>query len=238
MKINNFLKDRKYAAIVPVAAALLCSAPGLTAETHYKPRISLGGRAGMTMSKMSFSPSVKQNWLMASAGAITFRYTEEKLFGLIAEFGWAQRGWKENFEEAPFSYSRTITYLQLPVMTHIYFGSRRFKGFVNLGPEFSFALSSSISADFDYRDPENVPGFPVRNRITEQLWRDISNRFDYGITAGAGCEFYVQPRHSILLEARFYYGLGNIFPSSKADTFGASRSMSLEISLGYFFRLK
>ena len=97
------------------------------AETHYKPRISVGGKAGVSMAMMSFSPSVKQSWNMGTAGAVTFRYTEEKLFGLVAELGWVQRGWKENFEEHPFAYSRSLTYINLPILTHIYFGSRRFK---------------------------------------------------------------------------------------------------------------
>lgn len=79
--------------------------------------------------------------------------------------------------------------------------------------------------------------FP-RNRQTEQLYTDAKNKFDYGICASVGGEFYVQPRHSVLVEARFYYGLGNIYPASKADTFSASRNMSLELTLGYFFRLK
>ena len=61
-----------------------------SAQTHYKPHISVGIKGGMTLSEMSFSPSVKQKWNDGTAGALTFRYTEEKLFGLIAELGWTQ----------------------------------------------------------------------------------------------------------------------------------------------------
>ena len=68
------------------------------AETHYKPHISIGARGGVSLGEMSFSPSVKQSWVMGSTGYITFRYTEEKLFGVIAELGWVQRGWKENYK--------------------------------------------------------------------------------------------------------------------------------------------
>lgn len=215
--------------------------PALTAvaETHYQPHIWLGARAGATMSRMSFSPSVGQRWLMGSEGSLTFRYSEEKFFGVIAEFGWSQRGWSEDFgEDNPLRYRRSLTYLKLPVLSHIYFGSPRFKGFVNLGPELGFLLKSGTSANFDYTNPASSPHWPSRARRTEQLTAEISNRFDYGIMAGAGVEFYVQPRHSIVLEARFYYGLGNIFPSSKADTFSASRNMNLAFSLGYNFRLR
>lgn len=222
-----------------IAALGLCAAGAVSAETHYVPHIWLGGRAGMTMSRMSFSPSVSQGWLTGSAGAVTFRYSEEKVFGVIAELGWVQRGWSENFgENNPLRFHRSLTYLHLPILSHIYFGSPRFKGFVNLGPEFAYMIGNSTSANFDYHNPTSSPDWPERSRRTEQLTADISGKFDYGITAGLGVEFYVQPRHSVVLEARFYYGLGNIFPSSKADTFSASRSMDLEFTLGYNFRLK
>lgn len=218
---------------------LLALSAGLAAyaDTHYKSQIFVGARGGVSMGMMSFSPSVKQSWNIGSTGAVSVRYTEEKLFGIVAELGWVTRGWKENFEEAPLSYSRSLTYINLPVMTQIRFGSRRFKTFINLGPQFAYMIGSSIKSDFDYMNPASVSGFPA-NRQTEQLKLDIKNKFDYGICASIGFEFFVQPRHSILLEGRYYYGLGNIFPSRKADHFSASRNMSLEITLGYSFRLK
>lgn len=225
------------------ALMLLLAAAGASAETHYKPRISIGGRGGVSLSRISLSPSVRQGWLMGTAGSVTFRYTEEKLFGLIAELGWNQRGWSENFtdpygEPNPLSYKRTLTYITLPVMTHVYFGTRRMKFFFNAGPEVSYMIASSISSNFDYTNPTSSPHWPTRPRMTEQLTMDISNRFDYGITAGLGGEFYLNPRNSISLEGRFYYGLGNIFPAKVSDTFSASRCMSLEVTLGYWFRIK
>lgn len=189
------------------------------------------------MGQISFSPSVKQLWNMGSTGAVTFRYTEEKIFGLIAELGWVQRGWKENYELNPFSYNRTLTYINLPILTHIYFGSRRFKGFINLGPQVAYLIGDKISADFDYTNVSAVPNYPS-NRRYEQLDMPINSKFDYGICASLGMEFYVQPRHSLLLEARYYYGLGNIFSAKKADVFSASRPMSIEISIGYNFRIR
>ncbi|MDE6853863.1 MAG: PorT family protein [Muribaculaceae bacterium] len=217
-----------FVALVSLSAA---------AETHYKPHVFVGARGGLSMGQMSFSPSTKQLWNMGSTGAVTFRYSEEKIFGLIAELGWVQRGWKENFEQVPLNYRRTLTYINLPLLTHIYFGSRRYKGFVNLGPQVSYMIGDKIESDFDYEHPGNVKDFP-RNRRYEQLSMDVKNKFDYGICAGVGMEFYVHPRHSVTLEGRFYYGLGNIFPAAKADVFGASRPMSIEVTLGYNFRIK
>lgn len=222
------------------AALLLLSvfAGTCAAQTHYMPRISIGGRAGATLSRVDISPSVPQGWLTGTTGAVTFRYSEEKLFGLVAELGWAQRGWKEDFEESPLTYSRRLTYLTLPVMTQIIFGGRRAKCFVNLGPEVSYMIGESTSANFDYTNPGGASGWPDTPRQTEQLTMPVKNKFDYGITGSIGGEFYVQPRHSITLEVRYYFGLGNIFPSSKADTFSASRCTSIEATVGYYFRLR
>lgn len=169
---------------------------------------------------------------------LSFRYAEERHVGLIAELNISQRGWKEDFEGAPFSYSRRLTYMEIPVLTHIFFGSPKFKGFFNLGPVVGYMIGDNIKSDFDYAHPDQVAGFPLTNRSTEQMAMEIKNKFDYGITAGAGCEFVVKRRHAFTLEARYYFGLGNIYPSSKKDTFSASRGTSIMVTLGYMFRLK
>ncbi|MDE6134046.1 MAG: PorT family protein, partial [Muribaculaceae bacterium] len=150
-----------------IAAAILAlAAHPAPAETHYRPHVWIGGRAGMSMGMMSFSPSVKQSWNTGTTGAVTFRYSEEKIFGVIAELGWIQRGWKENYETLPFRYNRTLTYINLPILTHNYFGSRRFKCFVNLGPEFGLYIGYKISANFDYHNPASVDGYPTKTRMT------------------------------------------------------------------------
>ena len=98
-------------------------------------------------------------------------------------------------------------------------------------------ISDGIKANFNYTEAATLPSFP-KNRRYEQLSLKIKNRFDYGITAGAGVEFVIRRRHSITLEGRYYYGLGNIFPSSRSDEFSSSRGSSILVTLGYLFRLK
>lgn len=208
------------------------------AESHYKPHISVGVHGGMDMSQVTFSPSVKESWVQGITMGASIRYAEERLVGMMAELNLSQRGWKENFEEGPLEYSRTLTYISLPIMTHIYFGPPRFKCFFNLGPEFGYMLGESISSNFDYHNPTQAEGWPTKDRMTEQMEMEVHNKFDYGICGGFGCEFWLKPRHSIYLEARYYFGLGNIFPSTKADTFSASRNMTISFTLGYNFRLK
>ena len=224
---------RSVIAMVILLAAALPS----QAQKHYREHLWVGVHGGLSMSRQSFSPSIDQKMHNGFTGGVTFRYAEEKIFGLIGELNLVQRGWQENFKDNPeLSYKRNLTYISLPIMTHIYFGSRRFKGFVNLGPEISYMLSEDKSANFDYSDP-TAAEIPA-TRVTRQMTMDIKNKFDYGITAGIGVEFYLRPRHSLVLEARYYFGLGNIFPSTKADYFSASRASAIQVTLGYNFRLR
>lgn len=217
---------------------ILISVVATKAQTLYESRVSVGGKAGVTLSKTMFAPAVKQTMLMGYTAGVTFRYAEEKNFGLLAEVNVAQRGWKENFEEFPFEYTRQLTYLQIPIMTHITFGNTKVKGFFNAGPEVGFMIGESVTSNFEVNDYANIQGFPIINRHNEQLVLPIKNSIDYGISAGAGIELIAKRKHSFLLEGRFYYGLGNIFGSRKKDAFSASTSMSIMITLGYMYRLK
>lgn len=232
----RFIKSLTAAALVFLS--VIVAVPAAEAQSHYIPHISVGMRGGMDMGRVDMTPSIRQGWLWGSLGAVTFRYTEEKIFGLQAEFGFTTRGWKEDFEETSLQYSRSLTYLTLPVMTHINFGGPRARCFFNLGPELSLMIGENISSNFDYHNLKSVSEWPVRQRQTAQLTMPIANKFDYGITAGVGGEFYISPRNSITLEARYYFGLGNLFNSSKADHFSASRCSTIQFSAGYNFRLK
>lgn len=223
--------------ILTLTVLAIISATAINAQRHYVPHVHVGVHAGAALSQQSFYPSVKESMLPGMLFGLSFRYAEERHVGLLAELNIEQRGWKENFEEAPFNFQRRLTYIELPIMTHIFFGNRTVKGFFNLGPEVGYMIGDKTTADFPYMELPNVSDFPG-NRRYEQMQMEISSRFDYGITAGAGVEFIIRRRHSIILEGRYYYGLGNIFPSSKKDTFSASRGSSIQISLGYLFRLK
>ncbi|MDE6065236.1 MAG: PorT family protein [Duncaniella sp.] len=223
-----------------VALAAVALPFTVKAQREYSPNFSIGARGGVTLSSMAFTPEVHQKSLQGLTMGITARYTEERFFGLIGEVNLMQRGWQEDFarDEAPdFQYSRTLTYVQIPLLTHIYFGSRKVKFFFNLGPEVGFMINDKINANFDYMNYASIEGFPQGYRTNEQLKMDIQNKFDYGIAGGAGVEFFINRRNSLLLEGRYYFGLGNIFKATKRDYFASSRSTSIEISLAYLFRV-
>ena len=210
----------------------------LSAQTPYEGNIAVGGKAGATFSRVNFNPSVEQTLLPGMTAGVMFRYIEENHFGLLAELNVAQRGWKEQFDETDYRYSHRFTYLEFPVMTHIFFGNSRVKGFFNLGPELNVMLTDGITSNFDVQEAGRMDYFVHNTRHIEQMGMKVKNRLDYGICVGAGMEVNVTRRQSLLLEGRFYYGLTDVFPNHKTDVFSSSNSMTLMVTLGYFYRLK
>lgn len=223
---------RRIAFILAVLAVL--SAMG---QTHYEGTLSVGAKAGASLSRVGFTPTVQQKMLPGMTAGVMVRYIEEKNFGIIAELNLTQRGWKEQFDESDYNYSHRFTYLELPIMTHIFFGGRHVKGFFNLGPELNVMLGDGIQSNFAYQEAAGLEYFEQNTRHIEQLTMPVNRKVDYGICGGAGIEFCLNTRHSLLLEGRFYYGLTDVFPNHKTDIFSSSNPMTITVTLGYFYRL-
>lgn len=240
MSNRHFLPAACCSRLVALAFFLAVVHVHAIGQRHYVPHIHVGVHGGMSLSNVSFYPHIQEKMLQGMQMGVSFRYAEERHVGVMAELNIEQRGWQEDFEELnnTFEYYHRTTYIELPILTHIFFGSRVVKGFFNLGPELCYMISDNIHSNFDHMNPDKVEGFPTENRHIVQMGMEIKNRFDYGITVGAGIEFIIKKRHSILLEGRYYYGLGNVFPAAKKDYFSASRGSSILVTLGYMFRLK
>lgn len=217
---------------------LMLLPPSAAAQRYYSPDFAIGLKGGATLGLMGLSPTVKQTVTPGTTFGLVARYCEEKHVGLMAEVNFAQRGWAEKFDpQAGLSYTRHLSYVEIPVMTHIFFGSESMRGFINLGPQAGWLVNDNIVANFNYHNPAGEANFP-QNRRTEQLDMPVRYRLDYGILGGLGCELRLHRKHSLMLEGRYYFGLANIFPYSRGSIFGASRTMAISIAASYLFRVK
>lgn len=209
----------------------------MSGQTHYSSNVAIGGKAGVDFSRVFFNPHVTQNMVPGATVGVMVRYIEENHFGLIGELNFAQRGWAENFEGAPYNYSRTLNFVDLCFLAHIYFGSRvRF--FFNAGPQVGYYLGEKVKANFNPEEMQHLPDFPYVNRINYQMLEPTKIKLDYGISASLGAEYNINRRNSISLEGRFYFGLANIFSTKRADNFNASNQMTVAATVGYWFRVK
>lgn len=223
--------------LILILIGMVAGISAMKAQSHFDSRVWIGARGGVTLSEVMFKPAVTEKFGLGKTAGLMFRYSEENHFGLIAEVNFVQRGWAENFEELPYSYQRTLDYIEVPVMSHIYFG-RRGKFFFNAGPEVACYLGDHIKSNFDIYDTTDLPDFHSKSRRTEQLTMGVSQKLDFGIVAGLGGEFSINPRHSLSVEARLFYGIGNVMPSGRQDTFSTSNQLSIAVTAGYWFRVK
>lgn len=230
------LKKSKLLYFITLLIVIFCY-DNSNAQTHYQSNVAIGVKGGMDFSEVFFNPHVKQNFEPGATLGVMVRYIEENHFGLIGELNFAQRGWKENFEGAPYNYARDLNFIDLCFLAHVYFGARG-KFFFNAGPQVGYYLGEKVKANFNPEDTGSLPDFPNVNRINRQMTEPTNIKIDYGISAGLGGEFNLNRRNSIFAECRFYFGLANIFSTKRADYFNASNQMSLSATIGYWFRVK
>ena len=229
-------------SIVPVA---------MTAQIgEHRNDLAIGFNGGLNMSSVSFTPKVSQAQLNGITGRLSVRYVCEKYFStvcsLYGEINYSQMGWKEDIVDVndmpvintatglPEEYSRTVNYIQVPLMAHLAWGREQkgFAFFVNLGPQFGIYMSESTKTNFDFSDRNAADRV---NPVCAQDTMAVENKFDYGIAAGAGIEFSHPKVGHFLLEGRYYYGLGNIYGDSKRDYFGSSNFGTITVKLAYLF---
>lgn len=212
--------------------------------------MSIGFNGGYVLSTVGFNPKVNQNQHGGLTGGFTFKYVCEKYFNTVcsvqAEVNYAQIGWKErilDINDQPVinsvtglaeEYSRTINYIQIPVFAHLAWG-REVKGmqfFFQAGPQMGIYMSESTKTNFDF-DKRNTT-----DRVSDIVAQDtmaVEKKLDYGIAAGLGLEYSHPKIGHIQLEARYYYGLGNIYGDSKKDYFGKSNFGNIVVKLTYLF---
>lgn len=217
------MKRKLYNTLVGLMLAV-----ALYSQDVFKPELAVGASFGTNFSSIRFSPKVQQGMLMGYSGGFTVRYNSEKNVGLQAEINFIQQGWKEQFDENPeFAYSHSINYVELPFMTHIYFGGSKAKFFLNLGPKIGYALGDKIDSNL---------GDATLTTISEQHDMAIENKFDWGLCGGPGLEIRTGIGY-FLLEGRYYYALSNIFGSNKEDYFAQSSGQVLSVKLTYLLPL-
>lgn len=232
-----------------IIAALLSAGFTLPATAQIgEPRsnFSVGVNGGINLNSASFTPTIKQNSLMGITGGLTARYISEKYFAMICgaqvELNFSQRGWDELFEipgengdmvEDPTqTYTRKMTYIDIPFLAHLAFGNERgLQFFLNLGPQVGFLIGESETidgVDMDRLSSTQKAVYGVK----------IQNKFDYGIVGGGGVELRTKKAGSFIVEGRYYFALSDFYKTAKKDYFARAAHGTISVKLTYLFDLK
>ena len=99
--------------------------------------------------------------------------------------------------------------------------------FIHAGPQIGFFISDTRKKN-DAWENFTTP---------EQHDKDVENKFDYGITGGAGLELRTKAGN-FLVEGRYYYALSDFYKSTKKDYFSRSAHGTIVAKITYLFDLK
>ncbi len=221
------MKQRILLLIVFVAVSLASSAQ----DNSFRRELAVGVSGGVAFSSVNFIPKVYQGMLQGYTGGVLMRWVTENHLGLQLEVNYTQQGWSEDFPDHPdegYVYKRMGHYVEVPFLTHIYFGGKRVRFFINAGPKVGYLISEETEHNLRGAKP---------NRVNEQHFMPIENYFDWGLCGGPGIELRTGVG-SFLLEGRFYYALGDLFGNLKSDVFAKSSEQVLSVKLSYLFRVK
>ncbi len=203
--------------------SLLFICCGASAQYNFKkPELYVGTNQGVALwPHVGFDPKVEQTFDVRYHGGITLRYIIQKYFGIQAEVNYTQRGWSEKSSNGE-KYSHRLDYIEIPLATHIMFGPRNFKFYIQLGPKIRFLVNDVATAPFSEK-----PGI--------QQTKNIENKFDYSVFGGLGIEYRTKWAGCFFFEARYDYGLGNIFSVRKGEDFSVANNQAITLSVGFLF---
>ena len=247
------MKMRNRSILCIISLLMLFPLSSLAQVGEHRNDLAIGVNGGYMLSNVGFVPKVNQTFHGGYTGGLSLRYVCEKYFNSIcsiyAELNYAQMGWKEDIldrEDQPVineetqqaeSFSRTLNYVQLPIFARLGWGreQKSVQFFFQAGPQLGYYLSDKVTKNFEL-DKRN--SWKRANDEVHQDTMAVENKLDYGIAAGIGMEYSFPKLGHFMLEARYYYGLGNIYKDTKRDYFGKSNNSSIIVKLTYLFDLK
>jgi len=218
-----------------IAALLLVMNMVRSQTVDFRPEWAFGVNAGVNLTRVSFIPRIPQTLLLQGDGGLTARYISEKNCGILIELNYSMRGWTErqdtvmNFNR----YSRSLSYIELPVLTHFYYDlGKRARIVANLGAQIGYNTGEKVLEKElvipPYDEDPYVPDY-YDDAYT------VQRKFDYGIAGGLGLEIRTGIGNFIL-DGRYYYGLSDIFDNSRSDVFLNSHNQVITIKLSYLVK--
>ena len=195
------------------------------------PEIYFGVHGGVSAGTVLFSPAIEnmtpitQACVLDGNGGFVFRYAKHKYCAIQVELNYQHRGWREH-NDTLGTYNRELHYIELPLLMNINFGSERWRGFFNLGPQIGYCIKDNGG------EGEQI------NPTKYHYATPIDHPFDWGLAGGLG--FYYRSRNAGLyqLEARFNYSFGGIYGTQLVDHFSMASPMDLSVNLAWMWEFK
>lgn len=215
--------------IVSICILIFCVGKSY-GQFFYRAHNYLGIKGGYSIGMMTFYPNTNPyTQIVTDASSINgyqfglvYRNMSEEHVGILAEVNYVQKGWNEKKREG-IVYSRKLNYLEVPIMTHISFGKKAVRFFLNIGPSVSYLMSENETLE---QKDSNVP-------LNNYYGRDLDRKFDFAFCGGAGLEYNLH-KQAFLLEGRYTLSLLNMFDDAEIG-YSSSRNQAIGVTLTWLY---
>lgn len=209
----------------------------LTVFTKVSAQFYIGAEVGgnqnylvTNVSSLNSTEIVPKNGLVLSA---VLHYKVNDWFSLEATPGFIQKNYqiqRTGYYKGVYQRTRN-NYLQLPVSAKFYFGTKKWKGFVDLGGYAAYWASSHIKGAMpnilnqpaynpaynQYVDPPNGPVVfsqtvfddytPYYYSQKYQFNKTKDRRLEFGVSTGLGINYVVSPKTNFFAEFKYFNSL-------------------------------
>jgi hypothetical protein len=194
------------------------------AQNTFKSETYLGLSGGVGLSRVSFTPYIKQDLLTSESIGLILRHISEPHLGLQFEAVFSSRGWIEQRDSAG-TYKRELKSLVIPVMAVVVAGSKLVRFSFTLGPYVSYI-----------RDEKETISTIDSARYRPYYLLPLHNKWEFGLTAGIGIEFHTK-LGVFALKGAYSNSLTNIFPLNVSEFYyQASRMQAIDAGFAYMIR--
>jgi hypothetical protein len=204
--------------VLIILSFILLLLQSIKARNEFSPKTYLGIIQGVNFSRVDFDiTGIEQEFLPGYSGGLIFRYVSEPVAGIQIELNYTEKGWSATFDTSAY-YKGRLSYIEMPLLTHITLGKNKAFFTINFGPYGSYQIRNNIRRNTDF------PAEP-------------DNKFEFGYCAGIGLglRFSIGTFH---IEGRYLNSLTNFFNKETNPQFGASRNQAINICLSYLIKLK
>lgn len=222
--------------LIATLVMFLCGGT-IFAQGHY-----IGVRAGAGAASVRFYPQKETAWMLPNPTfGVVYKYLGGDRFvgGIEVDANYVEKGYKYLLKtDSDTSFHRKVTAIEIPFMwqPHVWMFKNRARFFINAGPYLSYILKSG-----DEKMVSKKKG--VLEVYDYKLDKLRDNRFEYGLSMGAGYGVTIARRVEVLAEFRYVLGFSdmvknpNKYPLSNIQE-SPMDQMNVTIGVHYLFNRK
>lgn len=220
-----------------VSVTLICQSASFGQE--HKLDLGFEGGAGLTSMRGNETIEEYRQLTIGGSGGITFQYNTPKSLSFKTGVYYESKGVKSN---APMLDGRGVplprinhlklSYITVPLLVKWSAGEKRIF-YVNGGPYFSYLFGQKENTKSKWVPYEFTSNGRIREYISGGI--DDYNRFDVGMSLGAGLNFLVGKNTHFNIELRDNFGVYNVSESGRP--YGELKNNTLNLLFGLSFGL-